>query len=399
MTIDPKTLMLMNLITNVVALVIMGILWNQHKGRYQGLTHWLVNMVFQALSIVLFVSRGLIPDFLSIVAANVFLQLGAWLILIGLERFFGKPSRHAFNVAVLSFFTASFSYWALVDPNLKIRTLLLAACMSVLMVRIAWFCFITVAEQASPATKLTGAIAVSYIIINIYRIVHKASVRESGNDYFRYADVSDIIALLSYITLAMFLVLALVLLVNGRLLGEVREQSERLQELATHDALTGLPNRRLFSDRFEIAVAGAARNKERLAIISLDLDRFKEINDASGHEIGDHVLQEASNRIHSAIRKEDTLARFGGDEFVLLLMEIHSVRDAEAAANKIKTSLSKPCAIDGKRISIEASLGIAIYPDDGEDLITLLRKSDEALYYVKAHGRAGYRAYSTGFAI
>ena len=166
---------------------------------------------------------------------------------------------------------------------------------------------------------------------------------------------------------------------------------EQLKDLASHDALTGLPNRRLFCDRFEVAFANATRNGNKLAVISLDLDNFKEINDGYGHEVGDLVLAEASRRLTASLRKGDTVARFGGDEFVLLLSGIRGAADATEVAAKIVEGFKAPFAVSGHSVSFHASLGIALYPDDGADLASLLRKSDEALYFVKAHGRDGYR--------
>ncbi len=164
-----------------------------------------------------------------------------------------------------------------------------------------------------------------------------------------------------------------------------------LIELVTHDALTGLPNRRLLYDRFDIALASAQRNKKRLAIMSLDLDKFKAINDALGHDVGDKLLVAAADRLTSILRKVDTVARMGGDEFALLLWDVDHKEDAVKVAKKIVEEFRRPFLIDGHTLNNTISLGIAIYPEDGKDIRDLLKGSDESMYRVKESGRDNYK--------
>jgi diguanylate cyclase (GGDEF)-like protein/PAS domain S-box-containing protein len=176
-------------------------------------------------------------------------------------------------------------------------------------------------------------------------------------------------------------------------ISDITEQSQmrnRLQDLATHDALTGLPNRRLFYDRFELSLANAQRRKGKMALLSIDLDKFKVINDTLGHEAGDVVLIEAARRLSDCVRKVDTAARFGGDEFVLLLWEVNSCEDAVTVAKRILLVFSQPFVVGEHQLQLSASIGISIYPDHGGDLQTLLRMSDEGLYRTKETGRNGY---------
>lgn len=175
---------------------------------------------------------------------------------------------------------------------------------------------------------------------------------------------------------------------------ELSNAKRALEVLATHDALTGLPNRMLLYDRFAQCRARTVRHGGRLAIMSLDLDSFKGINDRLGHHAGDAVLQEAARRLAHIIRTEDTAARFGGDEFVLLLGDIASPRDADRAAAKVVQALNMPVEVDGCTVAMSASVGVALYPDHGEDIDMLLRRSDEALYWVKARGRNGHAVYA-----
>ncbi len=177
---------------------------------------------------------------------------------------------------------------------------------------------------------------------------------------------------------------------------ERKQLEQKLEEMATHDFLTGLPNRVLLLDRFSIAAALAYRHKARLAVMSLDLDKFKTINDTLGHDAGDQVLKVISTRLTGIIRASDTLARVGGDEFILVTMETNQADNAAAIAQKILGAFAEPLAIDGHQLRLSTSIGIAVYPEDAHDLETLTRKSDAAMYYSKGHGRNQFKFFSDG---
>lgn len=165
---------------------------------------------------------------------------------------------------------------------------------------------------------------------------------------------------------------------------------DRLAFQAGHDILTGLPNRGLFVDRLELAIVQARRNRKPLAVIFVDLDRFKLINDAFGHIKGDAVLRQVADRLKASLRESDTLARLGGDEFIIMLPTIHGRDDAGLVANKIVEDLVKPFTLDSRETFLSSSLGIAMFPEDGEESETLIRHSDIAMYDVKAKGKNGF---------
>ncbi|MHB8107453.1 MAG: diguanylate cyclase domain-containing protein [Candidatus Cryosericum sp.] len=172
----------------------------------------------------------------------------------------------------------------------------------------------------------------------------------------------------------------------GRDITERRKMEQELAQTATHDSLTGLPNRRLLLDRFTIAAALARRSKARIAVMLFDLDKFKTVNDTFGHDAGDQVLKAAGIRVASTLRASDTLARIGGDEFMVVMMETGKSGGVTAMARKILDSFAKPLSVGGHRIQLTASIGVAMYPEDGEDLETLTRKSDVAMYCSKNRG-------------
>ena len=171
-------------------------------------------------------------------------------------------------------------------------------------------------------------------------------------------------------------------------ISERKQMEQQLAEMATHDFLTGLPNRFLLTDRFSIAAAQAHRKDANMALLLLDLDKFKAVNDTLGHSVGDKLLQAIGERLSSIIRSSDTVARLGGDEFLLLLPEIVHLDDAEKIAKKIADAFNEPFIINGNSLRISISIGIAIYPEDGTDLEALMQKSDLDMYRAKKSDRS-----------
>ncbi len=166
---------------------------------------------------------------------------------------------------------------------------------------------------------------------------------------------------------------------------------ERIRHLAFHDPLTGLANRVLFADRIMTSIQRGKRESRQLALIVLDLDGFKAVNDTYGHAAGDQLLVEIARRLQGVLRAEDTVARFGGDEFTALLPEIDVPGDAETVAQKILATVSEPVAIAGHQVQVSASVGISIYPVHGEDYQTLFAAADAAMYQAKLAGKAAAR--------
>jgi two-component system cell cycle response regulator len=171
---------------------------------------------------------------------------------------------------------------------------------------------------------------------------------------------------------------------------ELAQYSRLQQELALHDALTGLPNRRLLEDRIETALLHANRSHSKAAVMYLDLDGFKAINDTYGHAYGDEVLKMVSQRLLATSRKEDTVARLGGDEFVVVLGEIHCLADAQGPAAKLVEALSEPYFINDLTLRLSTSIGISLYPDDAENVESLISIADYALYEAKRSGKNRY---------
>jgi diguanylate cyclase (GGDEF)-like protein/PAS domain S-box-containing protein len=184
---------------------------------------------------------------------------------------------------------------------------------------------------------------------------------------------------------------------NERLEAEIAERKlaeQRAQHLADHDALTGLPNRRLLEDRLTQALALSTRNRQQTAVVFVDLDRFKSINDSLGHSVGDALLKEIAQRLVRQLRVGDTICRIGGDEFVVVLPELKRSGDVANVAQKMIEQLSLPVQVEGRELTITPSLGISVFPVDGRDAETLIRNADAAMYHAKEMGRANYQFFT-----
>lgn len=173
-----------------------------------------------------------------------------------------------------------------------------------------------------------------------------------------------------------------------------KRDEEKIRYLAYYDALTGLPNRTLFNDRLNLALAHAHRNQQRVAVMFLDLDRFRTINDTLGHTLGDRLLQGVAGRLERCVREGDTVARLGGDDFMLLLPGINQVEEAFKIAERILQSLEPVFKVDDQELHISASIGIALYPNDGENAQTLLKNAGTALSRAKVQGKNNYQSYT-----
>jgi diguanylate cyclase (GGDEF)-like protein len=172
-----------------------------------------------------------------------------------------------------------------------------------------------------------------------------------------------------------------------------RQLYEQLAFQAQRDPLTELPNRRVFQDRLEQAILRASRDKQRVAVLLVDLDRFKQVNDLLGHRVGDALLKAVAQKIGACLRKSDTLARIGGDEFTILLNPVEGLAGAEMTLQRVLNALQKPLTILDHEIAISASIGLSLYPDHGQDPATLVRNADLAMYHAKGRGKNGWQTY------
>jgi diguanylate cyclase (GGDEF)-like protein len=175
---------------------------------------------------------------------------------------------------------------------------------------------------------------------------------------------------------------------------ELTEQKDLLAYKANHDELTNLPNRALFNDRLSVAMSKANRNKSSIAVFFLDIDFFKQINDKYGHDVGDVILQRFAKRLKESLRAADTLARIGGDEFMIILEENKDLTTSKIVANKIITAMQESIVLGDSSLNVSTSIGIAIYPQDAKSAEDLVKHADMAMYKAKEAGRNNFKFFS-----
>lgn len=173
-----------------------------------------------------------------------------------------------------------------------------------------------------------------------------------------------------------------------------KKAEEAIKHMAHHDALTGLPNRRLFNERISLEIARSQRNNQKIGVMLFDLDHLKKVNDSFGHSLGDLLLQAVAQRMLGLLRKSDTVARMGGDEFLLILPEMNQPEDAVLTAERILNALSTPFLLEGNQINITTSIGIVFFPDEGTEVDTLIKKADIAMYNAKEKGGNNFHFYT-----
>ena len=230
------------------------------------------------------------------------------------------------------------------------------------------------------------------VVVGLSEDEQLASVRHSRQIYlWRAAGGSLVLCLITALMGRMSWQLSIS---RRRAVEEQIAHAARVKYLAYHDGLTSLPNRSLFSELLVQSIHQAIRYNRRAAVMFLDLDHFKNINDTLGHEVGDQLLQEVAARIKTCLRDSDTVARLGGDEFVALLPEVHEEKDVSTVALKILSSLARPFILAGQECRITASIGISLYPQDGQDEQTLTKNADIAMYHAKVEGKNNFQFYS-----
>jgi diguanylate cyclase (GGDEF)-like protein len=227
-----------------------------------------------------------------------------------------------------------------------------------------------------------GLLQLHYVGVALYEVI--------ANAYPAYVSYMGFLDILMHFLMALGTVIWL--LENEQ--KNAMQAAAQIEHLAYHDTLTGLPNRQLFLDRLNLAISHAHRTAQRLAVFFLDLDRFKIINDSLGHAIGDRLLQAISQRLTALLREGDTVTRIGGDEFTILVPHLQHSDDAIVVARKVRDALKHPIDLDGRELYVSTSIGISLYPNDGEDATALLRNADAAMYRAKAQGRDTFRLYA-----
>lgn len=293
------------------------------------------------------------------------------------------------------------------DPWLVLASLAIALLASIAGLWLAMKLLNRISAMAMLA-KLGGAVLLGTAISGMHYMGMAAADFEAGTTALAGGTGTPLppemlARLISAVSIAVLLV---ILMISGydaqragnqaRVAASLRADNEHLRNIALHDPLTGLTNRVLLEDRLLQEIRHAERHGGSLAVLFIDLDDFKPINDAYGHHAGDQVLVELGQRLADNVRRCDTVARLGGDEFVVVLGGLRAARDAAAISNKLCRTLAEPLRVDGRGLQVSCSIGISLYPQHGRDMQALLASADAAMYAAKAAGRNGHAFYRPG---
>ena len=368
---DPRTIIVMASVMSLMMGGVMFFLRRIYPPNIHGLLHWAIAPFMCCISTALFAARGLIPDLISSAGSNMILLSGAALFYWGSQRFHDIAPSYKFWVAVLAACMPAFVWFIAVDPQYEVRVVLFTAIMMWILVSHARL--LLTRGDANAFTRPTGYLLILQCGFLVLRMVDALQ----GHGVAGLLDPSG-----AQITYLMAYTFTFLLLVVGIILMAAERMRVEFEHLATHDSLTLALTRRAWLENCSRELARCRRHGHNMAVVMMDLDHFKNINDTHGHQVGDQVLVDFSQRVRQQLRQADRLGRFGGEEFVLLLPET-SPEDALKVAERIRTSRRQLPDVPLCTVSI----GIATFENGTDSVNHLLARADEALYRAKDLGR------------
>ncbi|MDP3875400.1 MAG: EAL domain-containing protein [Methylobacter sp.] len=393
MKLDIFTILMAYLIVDIVFAIAFAVTVRRQPSL-GGPRWWIASCIVLFFGFLGLGLRGVIPDTVSVIIANTLILSGGVLIWIGIRRFFGLRWHWAMFAVFVLPATVLLGVYLVIWPSLQARQLI----MSIFVIVI---CLATSADIWRQRTStLVLECNLLFIFTAAEALIHAVRIivimLTPAGDSHSYPLLSfqpDAGIFITLFVVGTARLLIIVTLINGRLQNEVNQ-------LATQDMLTQLPNRRLLLQRLEHSIEMRQRSEKKLAVLMLDLDRFKAVNDSLGHLAGDELLKQVAMRIKSILRTADTVARLGGDEFIVLLEDITQPQDVVRIAESIVAELNRPFQLlynndeQGREAQIGVSIGISLYPQHGNNPELLLEQADIAMYEAKQTGRNCYTYFS-----
>ena len=369
--IDPRTVVLLTGIMSGLMSLVLFSLKRNYPPSIKGLGHWSAGLLVLFIGALMFSVQGQLPGFIAFPVSNLVLWCGLYLIYMGSEHFFGLTPRMGPWLALLAVGLLVMSWFTLIDPSYHVRLVFSTLLRGFLLGMMAWL----VLRQGANTFARVLAVCVlsSATAVQLMRVV-TSFVNPVGSSIFD-TDPFQLIYITSYAFLIFLLSISLVLLASERLRTE-------LEHLATHDSLTNALNRRYINEACNKELERCRRHGRSMALIMMDLDHFKAINDSYGHQAGDQVLVNFVAKINALLRQPDLLGRFGGEEFVVLLPET-SLEEALIVTERIR----EVCILNKHEPSCTVSMGMTTNNHDSDTVDTLMGRADGALYRAKANGR------------
>jgi diguanylate cyclase (GGDEF)-like protein len=395
MKFDLLTILMAYLTVDAVFAIAFAVTVRRHP-NLDGPREWLIACMALFAGFLGICLRGVIPDFASIVMANSLILVAGICVWIGIRGFFGLRWRWWLFTLFILPAAMLLGLFTTIWPSVSARQII----MSVFIILISLCIIRDIRRQCSFALRMEANLLIGFFgaeaVIHVIRLIILIMTPTATGSYILSPEQPDRIFLMLLFITGTARLLIMVTLVSARL------QSE-LNQLATHDSLTQLPNRRLLLERLKHGIDVARRSDKQLALLMLDLDRFKAVNDSLGHAAGDELLQQAAVRIQNRLRDVDTVARLGGDEFIVLLEDIAHPDDAARVAEEIVADLSRPFQLSsnnendsepGREVLIGASIGISLHPQHGNNPELLMEQADTAMYEAKQAGRGCFAYFS-----
>jgi diguanylate cyclase (GGDEF)-like protein len=382
--LDNRTLTSVQVAVSVILCIVMFVAWRTQK-TYPGFGRWTVSKIPHAIGFLLISLRGLIPDWLSVVVANGLLFVSPILLYEGIRQFCAKPHRDFINYSLMVVLLASFSYFFWMEPNMKARVLTITACTGVIIVRCAASLFLAPPRVLRPSYWFTAVMFGLYGVVLVVRLIHGGALSNLSDPLA--PELWQSVLFMGTIVMPIGWTFGFFIMTNDRLTLELRTAEADLREMAATDFLTGAFNRRSFAEMSQRECLRARRYGSPLALLIMDIDHFKQFNDTYGHLAGDAMLCATVDTCRANLRAIDLFARWGGEEFVVLLPDTDytgSLRVAEKLRGAV-ADLSVPAGTGHAQATI--SIGGALWTSEDEDLDALLLRADVALYKAKQRGR------------
>jgi diguanylate cyclase (GGDEF)-like protein len=368
---DPRTIIGM---ASVMSLLLAGVLFflrRIYPANIHGLLQWALAPALCLVSTVLFAARGFIPDLLSSAGGNLTLLGAAMFFYFGSQRFYDLAPSYKFCAAMLALAAPAFVWFVAVDPRFGVRVVLITLLMAWILLMHARLLLTT--GKSNAFSRVTGYLLILQSVFLLLRMVD--ALRGSDTTGLLDPSGAQVAYLMGYVFTFLLMTVGLILMAAERMRIE-------FEHIATHDSLTLALTRRAWLENCTRELERCRRHGHEMAVVMMDMDHFKNINDTHGHQVGDQVLVDFSQRVRQQLRQPDRLGRFGGEEFVLLLPET-SPDDALKVAQRIRTSRRLSPTVPQCTVSI----GIANYESDTDTINHLLAHADEALYRAKDLGR------------
>ena len=368
---DPRTIIVMASVMSLLMAAVMFLLRRIYPPTIHGLLHWSIAPVLYFISTVLFAARGLIPDLVSSAGSNLILLAGTMMFYFGSQRFHGVEPSYRFWGTVIVAAALAFVWFLAVDPRYEVRMVLFTAVM--MWVLLTHARLLLTVGRTNVFTRPTGYLLILLCGFLVLRVVE--ALRGKGMAGLLDPSGAQIAYLMAYIFTFLMLTLGLILMAAERMRIE-------FEHMATHDSLTNALTRRHMDDACRMELERGRRSGRSMALLMMDLDHFKAVNDTYGHQTGDQVLINFVIKVNALLRPSDQLGRFGGEEFILLLPET-SLDDAVQVAQRIHAV----CAEPGQGPSCTVSIGVASLLEGRDTMEALLARADAAMYRAKDNGR------------